>query len=173
MSLFEPPGPDGFFEHPNWGGNLTPEYEDVLPRLQRAAIAGALRRLPREELELALRSKILPMVALPGLKLFAAFGETAMTTARNDGLRLIAEGTAADFIAASRDYAELEPVARAAGAVSAMRAELSSLDEMLADPDMRAMAEEEVIIGSRSQERAEKVAAELHAERGRARTRGM
>jgi len=49
------------------------------------------------------------------------------------------------FVAASRDYAELEPVARTALQVSAMRGELASLaalDE--ADPDMRALAEEEI-----------------------------
>ncbi len=51
----------------------------------------------------------------------------------------------ADFVAASRDYSELEPVAKASEAVREMRGELASLaalDE--ADPDMRAMAEEEV-----------------------------
>ena len=50
-----------------------------------------------------------------------------------------------DFVAASRDYAELEPVARAASDVALMRAELanlSALDE--ADPEMRALAEEEI-----------------------------
>ncbi len=49
------------------------------------------------------------------------------------------------FVAASRDYAELEPVAKAAADVALMRGELASLlalDEP--DPDMRAMAEEEV-----------------------------
>ncbi len=50
-----------------------------------------------------------------------------------------------DFIAASRDYAELEPVAKAAGLVEAMRAELVALGAMaeLDDPEMREMAEEE------------------------------
>ena len=50
-----------------------------------------------------------------------------------------------DFIAASRDYAELEPVAKAAGLVEAMRAELAALAAMadLDDPEMREMAEEE------------------------------
>ena len=48
-----------------------------------------------------------------------------------------------DFIAASRDYAELEPVAKAAEAVAAMRAELASLIE-LDDPEMRELAEEEI-----------------------------
>ncbi|MFN3515985.1 MAG: peptide chain release factor 1 [Novosphingobium sp.] len=48
-----------------------------------------------------------------------------------------------DFIAASRDYAELEPVAKAAAAVAAMRGELASLAE-LDDPEMRELAEEEL-----------------------------
>ena len=51
----------------------------------------------------------------------------------------------ADFVAASRDYAELEPVAKAAEAVAAMRGELASLSAITdPEPDMRAMAEEEV-----------------------------
>ena len=48
------------------------------------------------------------------------------------------------FVAASRDYAELEPVARAAEEVRGMRAEIAGLTEMLADPEMKAMAEEEL-----------------------------
>ncbi len=48
------------------------------------------------------------------------------------------------FVQASRDYAELEPVARAAADVTAMREEVASLTEMLADPEMKAMAEEEL-----------------------------
>ncbi len=49
------------------------------------------------------------------------------------------------FVAASRDYAELEPVARIASEVIAMRGELdtlSTLDDP--DPDMRALAGEEI-----------------------------
>ena len=50
------------------------------------------------------------------------------------------------FVAASRDYAELEPVARAAEAVRRMRAELAELEGLDdADPDMKALAEEEVM----------------------------
>ena len=49
-----------------------------------------------------------------------------------------------DFVQASRDYAELEPVAKVASEVQAMRAELVDLEEMLADPEMKAMAEEEI-----------------------------
>ena len=48
------------------------------------------------------------------------------------------------FVQASRDYSELEPVARAASAVQAMREEMASLAQMLADPEMKAMAEDEL-----------------------------
>jgi peptide chain release factor 1 len=49
------------------------------------------------------------------------------------------------FVAASRDYAELEPVARVASEVLAMRGELESLQALTdPDPEMRALAEEEV-----------------------------
>ena len=48
-----------------------------------------------------------------------------------------------EFIAASRDYAELEPVARVAREIADMRAELVSL-ATLDDPDMRELADEEL-----------------------------
>ncbi|MEH6724199.1 MAG: PCRF domain-containing protein, partial [Qipengyuania sp.] len=48
------------------------------------------------------------------------------------------------FVQASRDYAELEPVAKVAAEVKAAREEVASLEEMLADPEMKAMAEEEL-----------------------------
>ncbi|MEP2236579.1 MAG: peptide chain release factor 1 [Alteripontixanthobacter sp.] len=48
-----------------------------------------------------------------------------------------------EFVAASRDYAELEPVAQTAREVLAMREELAGLAEMLDDPEMRAIALEE------------------------------
>src|ERR1700712_2575403 len=61
-----------------------------------------------------------------------------------------------DFVAASRDYAELEPVARAARDVTAMRGELADLQALGdTDPEMRALAEEEI-----AQLRAELPAAE-------------
>lgn len=50
-----------------------------------------------------------------------------------------------EFVRASRDYAELEPVAKSAAELRAMRAEISGLEEMLADPEMKAMAEEELL----------------------------
>ncbi|NNF95201.1 MAG: peptide chain release factor 1 [Altererythrobacter sp.] len=48
------------------------------------------------------------------------------------------------FVQASRDYAELEPVAKTAAEVKSMRAEMAGLEEMLGDPEMKAMAEEEL-----------------------------
>ncbi len=49
-----------------------------------------------------------------------------------------------DFIAASRDYSELEPVAKAAEAVATMRGEIAALGAMLDDPEMRAIVAEEL-----------------------------
>ncbi|QUL37533.1 peptide chain release factor 1 [Erythrobacter sp. JK5] len=49
-----------------------------------------------------------------------------------------------EFVQASRDYAELEPVAKIASEVKAMREEIAGLEEMLADPEMKAMAEDEL-----------------------------
>ena len=48
------------------------------------------------------------------------------------------------FVQASRDYAELEPVAKTAAQVKSMREEIAGLEEMLGDPEMKAMAEEEL-----------------------------
>ncbi len=48
------------------------------------------------------------------------------------------------FVQASRDYAELEPVARVAARIAAMREEIAGLEAMLADPEMKAMAQEEL-----------------------------
>jgi peptide chain release factor 1 len=50
----------------------------------------------------------------------------------------------AEFVRLSKDYAELEPVAKAAGEVIGLRAEQAELEAMLADPEMRAMAQEEL-----------------------------
>ena len=49
-----------------------------------------------------------------------------------------------DFIAASRDYSELEPVAKAAATVTTLRGEIAELEAMLDDPEMRAIAAEEL-----------------------------
>lgn len=48
------------------------------------------------------------------------------------------------FVRASRDYAELEPVAKIAAEVKFAREEMAGLAEMLANPEMKAMAEDEL-----------------------------
>jgi peptide chain release factor 1 len=49
-----------------------------------------------------------------------------------------------EFVAASRDYSELEPVAKAAAEVAAMRAEVAELAALTEDPEMSALANEEL-----------------------------
>ncbi|UAB78280.1 peptide chain release factor 1 [Erythrobacter sp. SCSIO 43205] len=49
-----------------------------------------------------------------------------------------------EFVQASRDYAELEPVAKIAAEVTSLREEITGLEEMLADPEMKDMAAEEL-----------------------------
>lgn len=48
------------------------------------------------------------------------------------------------FVQASRDYAELEPVAAIAAEVAALRAEIEELSALSADPEMKALADEEL-----------------------------
>jgi peptide chain release factor 1 len=48
------------------------------------------------------------------------------------------------FVAASRDYAELEPVARVVQEVREMRAEIAQLAALAEDPEMKALADEEL-----------------------------
>ncbi len=67
------------------------------------------------------------------------------------------EGAA--FVAASKDYAEVEPVAKAADEVARLRAELASLHEMAADAEMKAMAEEELPATEAALAEAERVLA--------------
>lgn len=73
----------------------------------------------------------------------------AQIEARRDELQaLMATGELASdrFVAVSKEYAELEPVARAAGEVRRLRAEAESLVHMThdADDELRHMAEEEL-----------------------------
>ena len=48
------------------------------------------------------------------------------------------------FVQASRDYAELEPVAKIAAEVKAAHEEIAGLEEMLQDPEMKDMAQDEL-----------------------------
>ncbi|WP_265587559.1 peptide chain release factor 1 [Sphingomicrobium arenosum] len=49
----------------------------------------------------------------------------------------------ADFVKLSKEYAEIEPVAEQAAELKRLRSEKADLADMLEDPEMRAMAEEE------------------------------
>ncbi|MFM5915660.1 MAG: peptide chain release factor 1 [Chakrabartia godavariana] len=71
----------------------------------------------------------------------------AAILARRDELQdQLASGELAPdrFVALSKEYAEVEPVAEAAGRLQRLRADLIDLQAMLDDPDMREMAEEEL-----------------------------
>jgi peptide chain release factor 1 len=71
----------------------------------------------------------------------------AQILARRDELQaaMSARDLAADaFVKLSKEYAEIEPVAVAAAEVKGLRGELAALEEMRADSEMRAMAEEEM-----------------------------
>jgi len=71
----------------------------------------------------------------------------AAILARRDELQgQLASGELAPerFVALSKEYAEVEPVATAAAELQKLRADLVELEAMLADPDMREMAEEEL-----------------------------
>jgi peptide chain release factor 1 len=65
------------------------------------------------------------------------------------------------FVAVSKEYAEIEPVAQAAARVKALRDEQQELAEMLAgdDPEMKAMAADEVDGVKKAMEKAERALA--------------
>lgn len=65
------------------------------------------------------------------------------------------------FVAVSKEYAEIEPVAHAASQVKALRDEQQGLAEMLAgdDPEMKAMAADEVDGVKKAMEKAERALA--------------
>lgn len=50
------------------------------------------------------------------------------------------------FVQASRDYSELEPIAKIAADIGDMRAEIADLSSLIDDPEMKAMAEEELAV---------------------------
>ena len=70
----------------------------------------------------------------------------AILARRNELQNQLASGELAPdrFVALSKEYAEVEPVAEAAGKLQRLRTELVDLQAMLDDPDMREMAEEEL-----------------------------
>ena len=69
----------------------------VLPAMPPEVLADALRRLPREEFDIALRDKVFPLVNLPGMRLYAACGRPAAHRATACGKKLVALVTMAAF----------------------------------------------------------------------------
>ena len=75
---------------------------EVLPRLSHEALCDLLRRLPDEELAVALRSRILRAVSLPGVVFHAACGSAGLRLARARGLGVVAYAEAAELVVAAR-----------------------------------------------------------------------
>jgi glycosyltransferase XagB len=95
-------GQYGFGEAPAPPLTISPGAEDVLPRVDRNMLCDILRRLPPEELDAALRTKLVPMVSLPGLLLHAACGPLALAEGRRLGLRIVGYAEVHDLTAAAR-----------------------------------------------------------------------
>jgi peptide chain release factor 1 len=72
----------------------------------------------------------------------------AILSRRDELQARMATGDAAPdvFVAMSKEYAEVEPVAQVAAKLLALRQETIDLEAMSADPEMKAMAEEELAI---------------------------
>jgi cellulose synthase/poly-beta-1,6-N-acetylglucosamine synthase-like glycosyltransferase len=92
----------GFIAHLIDRGNLALRLPAGLARLSVADLADALSRLPRRELEVALRHKLVTLVALPGLRLWAGCGDAALRHARETGREVVAEASLEDFHEAIR-----------------------------------------------------------------------
>ena len=101
MSLLDVENAGGFGES-FIAGTIVPQDGNVLPRLNIKSLCDALRRLPPEELHLAFSRKLLPLVALPGLQLYAACGLPALDHAKAMDLKIIAYAEADELNAAVR-----------------------------------------------------------------------
>lgn len=95
-------GQNGFGEAPAPPLTLDASAPDVLPRVDRATLCEVLRRLPPDELDGALRTKLVPVVSLPGLQLHAACGHSALEEGIRLGLRIVGYAGAHDLLAAAR-----------------------------------------------------------------------
>jgi len=100
--MFEAGGHDGFGEAPAPLPIVAGSEADVLPRIDRETLCGMLRRLPPEELEAALQSRLLPVLSLPGMVLHAACGPAALAEGQRRGCKVVGYAEAHDLIAAAR-----------------------------------------------------------------------
>lgn len=92
----------GFREDFHDGGKIAGQLSGVLPRIPAETLANALRHLPYDEFERALRDKLVAIVIMPGLTLYAACGAPALAIALADGRKVVAEAETADFLDAVR-----------------------------------------------------------------------
>ncbi len=96
------------FEHQGFGESSASPIiiaggdGEVLPRLTREALCDLLRRLPRDELDLALRERVIRAVSLPGVVFHVACGEWGLRLARARGLGIIGYAETVDLLAAAR-----------------------------------------------------------------------
>ena len=95
-------GHDGFGEAPTPLPSITGDGGEVLPRISREELHRILRRLPPEDLGLALRDRLVPVVDVAGLVLHAACGPAALKLARRRGLKIVGYAAAEELLAASR-----------------------------------------------------------------------
>ena len=95
-------GHDGFGEAPTPMPSIAGDDAEVLPRISRDELHRMLRRLPPEDLERALRDRLVPVVDVAGLVLHVACGPSAMTRARQRGLKVVGSSAPEDFLAAAR-----------------------------------------------------------------------
>lgn len=102
MSLLETREPQWFSRFLQYGSNIAAREGQALPRLDADALAGALRRLTPDELQQSLHCKLIPLVTLPGLRLFAACGPQALAEAQRQGLEIAATADKSSFAAAVR-----------------------------------------------------------------------
>jgi cellulose synthase/poly-beta-1,6-N-acetylglucosamine synthase-like glycosyltransferase len=128
VSLSEANEPQGFAEIFSGFDNIATPDGNVLTRLDAVTLCDALRRLPVDELAVVLQSKLVPLVNLPGLQLFAACGLPALAIAEARGMKVVAYAEAGDLIAAARAvhgrrllYEATSGLARRSPAASARR----------------------------------------------------
>jgi cellulose synthase/poly-beta-1,6-N-acetylglucosamine synthase-like glycosyltransferase len=100
--MFNASNQNGFGEAPAPPLIINGTAGDVLPRVDREMLCGMLRRLPPDELDAALCSKLVPMVNLPGLLLYAACGPAALAEGRRLGRDVVGYAEAHDLVAAAR-----------------------------------------------------------------------
>ena len=87
----------GFGESPATGLSITGAAGEVLPRLDQDALCDLVRRLPKDELHEALKTKVMRAVSLPGVVLHAVSGLAALHLARSRGLGVVGYAEPADF----------------------------------------------------------------------------